>query len=231
MRVILIQDIDRLGKAGEVKDVADGYGRNYLLPKKLAELESTEGLKRADEYRRAEERRQQALNAEMEGLAGALDGMEINIKAKAGDKDRLYGSVTSTDIAEEAKRVTGHDIDKRKIALDEPIHHLGEYEITVKLSRDLAPTLKVIVAAEEVEGGVEDKPEAESEAKAEKKSRKKAEAEPEEAPDAEPEEATRLEEEEVLEAGIEEETEASIGGESESEAEESAEDISKESSE
>jgi large subunit ribosomal protein L9 len=175
MRVILIRDVDRVGTAGEVKDVANGYGRNYLLPKGLAELVSPDGLKRADEYRKAEERRHQALNAEMEGLAGLLDGLEVNIKAKAGENERLYGSVTSADIAEEAQCLTGHEIDKRKVELHEPIHQLGEYEITVKLTRDLAPTLKVVVVAEGVEGKMEEKAEEQPETKAEKKAKRKAE--------------------------------------------------------
>ena len=172
MRVILIRDVDRLGTAGEVKDVADGYGRNYLLPKGLAELASADGLKRADEYRQAEERRHEALNAEMQGLAGILDGLEVSIKAKAGDKGRLYGSVTSADIAEETQRLTGHDIDKRKVELPEPIHQLGEYAVTVKLSRDLTPALKVFVIAEGMEGRVaeqDDEPVAKDQKKAKKR--------------------------------------------------------------
>ena len=172
MRVILIRDVDRLGTAGEVKDVADGYGRNYLLPKGLAELASADGLKRADEYRQAEERRHEALNAEMQGLAGILDGLEVSIKAKAGDKGRLYGSVTSADIAEETQRLTGHDIDKRKVELPEPIHQLGEYEVTVKLSRDMTPALKVIVIAEGMEGRVAEQDD-EPVAKDQKKTKKK----------------------------------------------------------
>lgn len=175
MRVILIRDVDRVGAAGEVKDVANGYGRNYLLPKGLAELASADSLKRADEYRKAEERRQQALNTEMEGLAGILDGLEVNIKARAGDKGRLYGSVTSSDIAAEALRLIGHEIDKRKIELHEPIHHLGEHEVTVKLSRDLAPKLKVMVVAEGMESRKEGVAEEAAEVETEKKkARKKA---------------------------------------------------------
>jgi len=138
----------------------------------LAELASADGLKRADEYRQAEERRHEALNAEMQGLAGILDGLEVSIKAKAGDKGRLYGSVTSADIAEETQRLIGHDIDKRKVELPEPIHQLGEYEVTVKLSRDLTPALKVIVIAEGMEGRVaeqDDEPVAKDQKKAKKR--------------------------------------------------------------
>ena len=178
MRVILIRDVDRLGTAGEVKDVADGYGRNYLLPKGLAELASADGLKRADEYRQAEERRHEALNAEMQGLAGILDGLEVSIKAKAGDKGRLYGSVTSADIAEETQRLIGHDIDKRKVELPEPIHQLGEYEVTVKLSRDLTPALKVIVIAEGMEGRVAEQDDALAAQDQKKTKKKDVESEP-----------------------------------------------------
>lgn len=148
MRVVLLQDVTGLGKAGEVKDVADGYGRNLLLPKGLAGFASPSSLKRADEQQRVEERRQLALAAEMEGLARTLEGLEVNIKAKVGDQGRLYGAVTSGDIAEEVHRLTGQDIDKRKVALDEPIHQLGEYEVAVKLAREFEPKLKVIVAEE-----------------------------------------------------------------------------------
>ena len=228
MRVILIRDVDRVGTAGEVKDVADGYGRNYLLPKGLAELVSPDGLKRADEYRKAEERRQQALNAEMEGLAGLLDGLEVNIKAKAGENERLYGSVTSADIAEEAQRLTGHEVDKRKVELHEPIHQLGEYEITVKLTRDLTPTLKVIVSAEGIEGKTEEKAEEQPETKAEKKAKRKAEE-----PEAELDtglDTAEASEEVSIESAVDDvaDTDTEV---SEPQPDETSEDISRESSE
>ena len=219
MRVILIQDVDRLGSAGDVKEVADGYGRNYLLPKGLAEFASPAGLKRAEEYRKAEERRQQALNAEMEGLANVLDGLEINIKAKSGEKDRLYGSVTSADIAEEAQRLTGHEIDKRKIQLDEPIHQLGEYNVTVKLSRDLAPGLKVVVTSDGVGGEVEEEAEPAPDEKPQKKSKKKAEVE------------SQSEPVETAEETDSEKFEDSAPGEPASDVEEDADDAPSESSE
>jgi len=230
LRVILIRDVDRVGTAGEVKDVADGYGRNYLLPKGLAELVSPDGLKRADEYRKAEERRHQALNAEMEGLAGLLDGLEINIKAKAGENERLYGSVTSADIAEEAQRLTGHEIDKRKVDLHDPIHQLGEYEITVKLTRDLIPTLMVVVVAEGVEGKTEEKVEEQPETKAEKKAKRKAE-EPE--PEAELDtglDAAEDSGEMTMESAVDDVSDTDTEA-SEPQPDEAVEDIPKESSE
>ncbi len=148
MRVILLQDVPRLGNAGEVKEVADGYGRNFLLPRGLAEFATPAGLKRAEEYQKAEERRQQLLNAEMVSLAQTLEGLTVTIKARIGAQDRLYGAITSGDVADEVYRLTGQDIDKRKIALDEPIHQLGEYEVSIRLSKELVPKIRVIVVEE-----------------------------------------------------------------------------------
>ena len=148
MRVVLLQDVPRLGSAGEVKDVASGYARNFLIPRKLAELATPAVLHRAEAIRRGEERRHALLEAEMATLAQTLDGIEISLKAKVGATERLYGAVTSSDIAEEIGRVTGQEIDKRRIELEEPIRQLGEYEVRVRLSRELAPTIKVVVEEE-----------------------------------------------------------------------------------
>ena len=148
MKVVLLQNVAGLGEAGEVKEVADGYGRNFLLPKGLAEFASPSLLKRAEEQRHAEERRQLTANAGMTDIAQTLEGLAVTIRAKIGAQDRLYGAITSGDIAEEVQRLTGQDIDKRKIELDEPIHQLGEYEVTVRLTKELVPKLKVIVAEE-----------------------------------------------------------------------------------
>jgi len=185
MRVILLEDVPRVGKAGEVKDVADGYGRNFLIPKGLAEFASPAGLKRAEAHRKADERHQVALNEQMSGLANTLEGLVVTIKAKAGEQERLYGSVTSTDIAAELQRLIGQEIDKRKVELEEPIHNLGEYNVPVKLSRDLSPQIKVVVVAEEAEAPVEKK----AEAKVPRKARVKAEAKDEESPKVEAEES------------------------------------------
>jgi len=145
MRVILLQDVSGLGRAGEVKEVADGYGRNFLLPKKLAEFASPSLLKRIEEQHQAEARRQLVADTEFLSLAQALEGVEVVIKAKVGAQGRLYGAVTSSDIAEGILRVLGHDIDKRKIELEEPIHQLGQYDVVVRLSGELVPKIKVIV--------------------------------------------------------------------------------------
>jgi len=148
MKVVLLQDVARLGQAGEVKEVADGYARNFLLPKGLAEFASPSLLKRAEERRQAEARRQRLADAELAGLAQSLEGMVVSLKAKVGAQGRLYGAITAGDIADELHRVTGQDIDKKKIELEEPIHQLGEYEVVVRLSRELAPKIRVVVEEE-----------------------------------------------------------------------------------
>lgn len=172
MKVVLLQNVAGLGEAGEVKEVADGYGRNFLLPKGLAEFASSSLLKRAEEQRHAEERRQLTANAGMTDIAQTLEGLAVTIRAKIGAQDRLYGAITSGDIAEEVQRLTGQDIDKRKIELDELIHQLGEYEVSVRLTRDLVPKLKVIV--------VEEPAKARAKAKAKPKAKPKKEAKAEE---------------------------------------------------
>jgi len=148
MKVVLLQDVPRLGVAGEVKDVASGYARNFLLPRGLAEFATPAAMKRVEEIREAEEKRQALLETEMVSLSQTVEGVEITLKAKVGAQERLYGAVTSGDIAEELKRVTGQDIDKRKIELEEPIRQLGEYEVLVRLSTEIAPKIKVVVTEE-----------------------------------------------------------------------------------
>ncbi len=149
MRVVLLQDVPRLGQAGEVKDVASGYARNFLIPRKLAEFATPAAMKRAEAIHQAEEKRQAVLEVELAALAQSLEGVEITLKAKVGAQERLYGAVTSGDIAEELQRVTGQDIDKRKIELEEPIRQLGQYEVLVRLSKEISPIIKVVVAEEE----------------------------------------------------------------------------------
>lgn len=175
MRVVLLQDVPRLGKAGEVREVADGYGRNFLLPRGLAEFAFPSLLKRVEEQRHAEEQRHLLADAETAGLAQTLEGLTVIIKARIGAQDRLYGAITGGDIADEVHRLTGQDIDKRKIALDEPIHQLGEYEVSVRLSKELMPKIRVIVVEEKAKAKGERKAEAKGETKAEVEAEEKAE--------------------------------------------------------
>jgi large subunit ribosomal protein L9 len=169
MKVIFLQDVPQVAQAGQVKEVADGYARNYLIPRKLAALARPQAVSQLEIKARKIEAH---LTAELQELAGQLEGKEVSLKAKAGAKEKLYGSITSADIAAELKKVTGLEIDKRKIELEEPIRQLGSYEVAIKLGKDIMPTIRVTVTEEEVKA--EEKP-----AKKEKKAKKKAEEKPE----------------------------------------------------
>jgi large subunit ribosomal protein L9 len=147
MEVILREHVDNLGKRGELVKVADGYARNYLLPRKLALL-ATEGNKKVIEREKV---KFDAKESEEQGVAQAiadrLANVEIEIARKTGETDALFGSVTNGDIAE-ALSAKGFDVDRRKIQLHEPIKKLGDYIVPVKLHRDVTVNLKVKVVAE-----------------------------------------------------------------------------------
>jgi large subunit ribosomal protein L9 len=149
MKVIFLDDVPRVAKAGEIKDVAEGYGRNFLIPQKLAAPVGPEVTNRFEVQQRARAKEQAQTAAVLAEMAGRLDGKEIVIKAKAGAKERLYGSITSTDIAAELKKTTGVAVDKRKIELDKPIHELGIFEVSIRLAKDIIPKVKVTVSVEE----------------------------------------------------------------------------------
>jgi large subunit ribosomal protein L9 len=149
MKVVLLEDVANVGRAGEVKEVADGYGRNFLLPRKLALLATPSALKAAEAQLQKEKERQQRFAAETTKLAEQLEGLLITFKERVTGEDRLYGSVRDSDIARELSQLTGLDIAKEKIELEEPIRQLGEYEVPVRLSEDLTPKIKVVVTGEE----------------------------------------------------------------------------------
>ncbi|TET86564.1 MAG: 50S ribosomal protein L9 [Dehalococcoidia bacterium] len=149
MKIVLLEDVANVGRAGEVKEVADGYGRNFLLPKKLALLATPSALKAAEAQLQKEKEKQQHFDAEITKLAQQIEGLLITFKERVSSEDRLYGSVRDSDIARELSQLTGLDIAKEKIELEEPIRQLGEYEVPVRLSEDLAPKIKVIVTREE----------------------------------------------------------------------------------
>ena len=148
MKVIFLEDVPNVASVGEIKEVATGYARNFLIPKKLALLATAEAINRAEALRRKKVREQAETEAEFKELAGRLDGREIIIEAKVGTKDRLYGSVTSADIAAALEARDGLVIDKRKIELEEPIRQLGSYQLSVKLAKDILPQIKVTVTEE-----------------------------------------------------------------------------------
>ena len=146
MEVILKEDVAKLGSRGDVIKVAEGYGRNYLLPHKLA-IEATAGNKAViAQMRKAAERRSASEKADAEAMAGQFAGLTLTFRRKAGEKDTLFGSVTSAEIAE-ALAKQGLEVDRRKLQSD-AIKTLGEHTVTAKLHRDVAVSFKVVVEKE-----------------------------------------------------------------------------------
>lgn len=169
MKVIFLQDVPQVAQAGQVKEVADGYARNYLLPRKLATLAQPQAVSQIETKTKKMEAQ---LTTELQELASQIEGKEVSLQAKAGAKEKLYGSITSADIAAGLKDITGVEIDKRKIELEEPIRQLGSYEVAIKLGKDIVPKIKVTVTEEEAKA--EEKP-AKKEKKAPEKKAKAAE--------------------------------------------------------
>jgi large subunit ribosomal protein L9 len=148
MEVILREDIEKLGSRGEVVKVADGYARNFLLPKRLAVVANESNRKIVEQERHAHVRREAKLVDEAQDLSKLLTGVSVTIAQKAGEADQLFGSVTSKDIAE-ALAVQNFTIDRRKIQLEEPIKQLGEFKVPVKLHKDVTAEITVVVVKEE----------------------------------------------------------------------------------
>jgi large subunit ribosomal protein L9 len=148
MQVILREDIDKLGKIGDLVKVSDGYARNFLVPKKKAIEATPKNVHAMDHAKKMVSDRIRKLKKEAALEADRIKGIAVTIKAKVGEEGKLFGSVTSMDIAE-AVKAQGVELDKRKIVLDEPIKRLGEYTISVKLHADVHTDLKVTVIAEE----------------------------------------------------------------------------------
>ncbi len=147
MEVILKEDVVNLGNRGEVVKVADGYGRNYLLPRKLA-MQATESNKAVIEQMKASAARRSATEkAQAESLVGKLEPVELSFIRKAGEQGHLFGSVTSADIAA-GLAAQGFEVDRRKIQLNEPLKSLGEFTVPIRLHRDVIARVKVKVGSE-----------------------------------------------------------------------------------
>ena len=168
MKVVFIEDVPSVAGAGEIKEVADGYGRNYLIPRKLAVLADARAMQIVEAQKRKKAQQEAETEKEMQELAKRLEGLELAIKAKAGAKEKLYGSITNADIAEELSKSTGLEVDRRKIELEKPIQEIGSYKIAIRLTRDIVPSIKLNVVEEEEKEGKEKK-----ESKAGKKEKKK----------------------------------------------------------
>ena len=147
MEVILREDVDKLGRRGEVVKVQEGYGRNFLLPRGLALIVNEANKAMIAKERKSHEARLAKEKAEFQAVADRINGIRFVAPRKVGENDVLYGSVTSGDIAEFLKN-KGVDIDKRKVQLEEPIKKLGEHEVQVKLHPEVSARLKVLVTKE-----------------------------------------------------------------------------------
>ena len=147
MEVILKEDVNKLGHRGDVVKVADGYGRNYLLPSKLA-IEATAGNKAVIEQMKGSAIRKSAKEkASSEELARQMSAVELTFERKVGENDHLFGSVTSGDIAQQLE-AQGYPVDRRKIALEEPLKQLGEFHVPVKLHREVTAHVKVTIKSD-----------------------------------------------------------------------------------
>ena len=148
MKVILIRDVPDVGHAGDIKNLADGYARNYLIARGLAVKATPGTLKEYERRRVADASRDARLADRAEALAQRLRGVTLTFEAKAGEKGRLYGSITPTEIAEALEREIGEKFDRRKNILADPIRQIGEHAIPVRLTSDVVAEVKVIVKPE-----------------------------------------------------------------------------------
>ena len=148
MEVILREDVDKLGTRGQVVKVAGGYARNFLLPRKLAVAATESNKKIVEQERQGHLRREAKEKAGAQDLANMMTGVTVVIAQKAGEQEQLFGSVTSKDIAEALERQDYH-IDRRKIQLDDPIRQLGQYQVPIRLHREVTVEVTVQVVREE----------------------------------------------------------------------------------
>ena len=149
MKVIFIEDVPNIAKAGDIKDVTDGYGRNFLIPKKLAALATARSINEARAQMERKVRENAKTEVELKELAVQLEGKEVVVTAKTGGKEKLYGSVTAEDIASGLKETFGVVLDKRKIELPESIRQVGTYQVVLRLGTDIAATITVTVKEQE----------------------------------------------------------------------------------
>jgi large subunit ribosomal protein L9 len=148
MKVILKEDVRNIGTMGQIVDVADGYARNFLVPKGLAVDANVKNIRALEHAKKTIQEKAKKIRSQAQDLSDKIANMTIVIKAKSGEEGKLFGSVTSMDIAEQMKN-QGIDIDKKKIVIEEPIKRLGSYSVSIKLHSDLATQVTLQVIAEE----------------------------------------------------------------------------------
>ena len=174
MKVVLLEDVPGNGKAGEIKEVSKGYAKNFLLPRGLALVATSTVIKQVESKLEREKLEGSIDREKLVELAQQIEGREIRLKARMGAGERLFGSITAANVAEELSRAIGSVIDKRKIDIEKPFRQTGGYEIAVKLASDIKPKITVVIEEEDVkETEVEEK-------KEKKKAKAKAKAKEEE---------------------------------------------------
>ena len=145
MKVLLNESLKNVGRAGEIKEVKDGYARNYLIPRGLATMATGGTVKQAEVRRHAEERREAKNVSANQSLGNKIAAATVTLRARVGESERLYGAITATDIATALTAEVGQEIDRRRVELEDPIRRLGEYKVPVRLARDIVPEVTVVV--------------------------------------------------------------------------------------
>ena len=149
MEVLLLKDVDQLGEAGEIKRVANGYARNFLIPRGLAVIATPGAVKQVEMQLESEARREAKELDEAQALAQALEGLSVTFQARAGESDRLYGSITNANIADALSEQAEQEVDRRKIEMEEPLKELGTHAITIRLAPGAEAKVTVVIEREE----------------------------------------------------------------------------------
>jgi len=145
MKVIFTQDVANVANAGQLKEVANGYARNFLLPKKLAVVATPAEMKKLETQNNAATQRQERSDSDLTTLTDEIEQLTLNLQLKVGVNNRVYGSITTSHIAEELTKITGHEIDKRKVELADPIKKLGDHDVGIHFSKDIIAKVKLTV--------------------------------------------------------------------------------------
>lgn len=164
MKIVLRQDVPKVGEAGTIQTVSNGYARNYLIPQGLAVVATEGEIKMAQHNLAVKERKVARQEEQLRSLAEKIDGQRLSFTARAGDQGRLFGSITASDVATALAAAVGEEIDRRRVVLDEPLRQVGEHTVTVHLVGKLRPQVTVVVEAEATE---EEAPAATAEAEGE----------------------------------------------------------------
>ena len=177
MKVVLLEDVPGRGKAGEIKEVSKGYAKNFLLPRSLALIATPMVIKQVESRLEREKFEESIDRDKLVELAGQIEGKEIRLRARMGAGERLFGSITAADVAEELSRAIGSVIDKKKIDIEKPFRQTGSYEVVVKLASDIKPKIMVVIEEEEEKETEVEEKKAKEGSKERKKARAKAKEE------------------------------------------------------